>query len=330
MVRPWGLLEWTLGLADPKPWAFLGVLGTEERSLSALKNLRPCCKNHILIQIEDNDSPFFSADSKLCIEKRRMEYAKEGHSVDKIKTYPLFAGLGQIDRIAKEISASNNALILDITSMPKRYFFPILRRLCRDDNVRDLIITYTLPDRYANDGRPLSEGAGAWTHLPGFLPPIPGAKELLIAGAGFPSHNLKTFSDVLVEQEPIQMLIPFPAPLEAVYQAWQSVHRLEGTPNGSGKFRNFRVPANDISSTFDRIVSLTRNDNTQPAFAPFGPKPISAAMCLFAAQKECAAYYPQPTAYHPNYTIGVAKSEGVDAVLSYWVKESGNFLYKIP
>ena len=35
IFRPWGLLDWTLALAEPRNWLFVGAIGTEERSLAA-------------------------------------------------------------------------------------------------------------------------------------------------------------------------------------------------------------------------------------------------------------------------------------------------------
>ena len=85
----------------------------------------------------------------------------------------------------------------------------------------------------------------------------------------------------------------------------------------------------DLSLAFDRIISLAQGTSNVPAFAPFGPKPISAAMCLYAFQKGCAVYYPQPLIYHPNYSVGIGKQNGKDAVNAYWIKHDGEFLYSL-
>jgi hypothetical protein len=106
------------------------------------------------------------------------------------------------------------------------------------------------------------------------------------------------------------------------------VYRLEAESDAA-KFDNFRVSPDDISGAFDRIVSLAVASNLSPAFAPFGPKPLSAAICLFAAQRGCAVYYPQPTVYHPHYSRGIRMIGGKPAVTAHWIKHRGKRLYVI-
>lgn len=37
--RPWGALEWALGLSSPRRWRFFGCVSAEQRSISALMAL---------------------------------------------------------------------------------------------------------------------------------------------------------------------------------------------------------------------------------------------------------------------------------------------------
>jgi hypothetical protein len=84
-----------------------------------------------------------------------------------------------------------------------------------------------------------------------------------------------------------------------------------------------------MSSAFDRIVSLSRESDSSLSFAPFGPKPLSAAMCLFAFQRDCAVYYPQPRIYNPDYSVGVGTLEGKRAIFGYWLKHNETELYNV-
>ena len=124
------------------------------------------------------------------------------------------------------------------------------------------------------------------------------------------------------------MLIPFPASLTALRRAWDSVFGFE-SQSLPDKFENHRVDTADLPGAFERIASFARDPSAKLAFAPFGPKPISAAMCLYASQRKSSVYYPQPRIYHPDYSQGVGEVDGKPAVFAYWIKHAGNRLYKI-
>ncbi len=216
------------------------------------------------------------------------------------------------------------AVMLDVTSLPKRFFFPILRYLHACANVSDLVLTYTSPASYLDNGA-LSENATDWLTLPGY--PTQGAQaEMLIVSVGFMVESLKSHLTTINKHESVKMLIPFPAPVSVLHRTWESVFHLE-SKSVRGKFVKFRVDAADLPSAFERIVTLANESDAIPAFAPFGPKPISAAMCLYAAQKKCAVYYPQPRIYHPEYSQGVRDVDGKPGVFAYWIKHRGEQLY---
>lgn len=124
------------------------------------------------------------------------------------------------------------------------------------------------------------------------------------------------------------MLIPFPAPLSVLKRTWESVANIE-RERGTDAFEKYRVETLDISSAFDRIVSLSKNSQSPMAFAPFGPKTTSVAMCLYSIQRDSAVYYPQPTVYHPEYSKGIRNNAPESAVQAYWVKHDGYNFYTV-
>ncbi len=97
----------------------------------------------------------------------------------------------------------------------------------------------------------------------------------------------------------------------------------------AGKFQNFRLEAADLPGAFQHITQLASEVEMKPAFAPFGPKPTSAAMCLYASHHGCAVYYPQPRVYHPDYSQGVRKVDGRPGVSAYWIKHENRKLYGV-
>ncbi|MCL5237161.1 MAG: hypothetical protein M1353_04855 [Nitrospirae bacterium] len=263
--------------------------------------------------------------TRLALNDRREEYARTGGDLAKVRDIELMVEGFQIVALAREIEAAGSSIVLDITSLPKRFFFPILRALVISGTVQNLILTYTSPDTYADDA-PLYEDIEPWKTLPGFG----GARtkpEMWVVSVGFLVESLKQYAGGN-PHEKMKILIPFPAPLAVLQRTWQSVARLEqGNPDD--RFEKYRVDTLDMSAAFDRILSIAGNPPKTLAFAPFGPKPTSAAMCLYALQRDSSVHYPQPTVYHPEYSMGIRGNDPSNAVSAYWVKYEGEFLYSV-
>jgi hypothetical protein len=241
------------------------------------------------------------------------------------------AELFRILEVSNACAAAWPSVALDITAFPKRYFFPILRALIKSDTVKDLLVTYTSPARYAEDG-PLYEDIEPWRALPGFGGTM-AKSEHWIVSVGFLVESLRQFVGDNPDHERMKLLIPFPASVSILRRTWESMARLEGGQLESGdsrpRFEKVRVDTLDMSAAFDRIVSLACASEKPTAFAPFGPKPTSAAMCIYATEKSSAVYYPQPTVYHPHYSIGIRGNDPLRAVSAYWVKHQGENLYRV-
>jgi hypothetical protein len=326
--RPWGLLDWALNLSDQRKWLFVGALATEQRSLVSWQWLRLLDSehNHVLLRITDQVSKYTDYATKL-LKERFDEFRAHGGDANHIRHFDLLAPLHEIDRLSEEVESQGQPVLLDVTSLPKRFFFPILRAFCRSRRIPDLIVTYTSPETY-QENEPLSESPGVWAPLPGF-PPSRDGEELLIASIGFAVERLVEHAETITRRPAIEILIPFPSTLSSIRHAWRSVWWLEKSASPD-KFANHRISAVNTCAAFDRIASLIRDSKGVPAFAPFGPKPISVAMCLHAFQRGSAVYYPQPLVYHPAYSLGVAMQSGKPVVNAYWIKHNGKLLYAVP
>jgi hypothetical protein len=57
-----------------------------------------------------------------------------------------------------------------------------------------------------------------------------------------------------------------------------------------------------------RTLELWEQDTEGLALAPFGPKPHSLGMALFAIRHDSGLYYTQPKSYNPNYSKGQGDS----------------------
>lgn len=326
--RPWGLLDWTLGISAPRQWFFIGALGTEERSLAAWKWLNDMGveSGRIMVRVNPIDATRFCARTRTRLDIRQEQFVLSGGNLSDIRTLSLLTKPERIENLAAELSEKSSSIIFDISSLPKRFFFPLLRAFNRSKAIRDLVVTYTCPGEYESKDK-LSEGAGKWDYLPGFLGAAEEKSEVLVAAVGFMVESLQQHLSGEDAHPAVQLLIPFPATPSAIRRSWESVYNLHLGRN-SDKFVEHRVDANDMSAAFDRICSLGR-DSEAVAFAPFGPKPISAAMCLYAEQCNSAVHYPQPEGYNPDYSVGVATVNGKPSVNAYWIKHEGKNLYDV-
>lgn len=326
-IRPWGSMNWVLSLSTPKPWHLAGVLGTEERSLTCWKHLKKLgvLNSEFLVKIDDAPSEKYDKQITESYNLRLEEFIQAGGKLECVQTIHLMAELFAIIQISQRVESFGENIILDVTSSPKRFFFPLLRHLVQSDKVKNLIVTYTCPESYTENG-PLYENIEPWRVLPGFgganMP-----EDLWIVSVGFLIESLRQYIGDNPSKK-MQFFIPFPAPLSIIKRTWESVASLEGL-HGEQRFEKFRVETLDVSSAFDRIRSLAGMPEKRLAFAPFGPKPTSVAMCLYALQKNSSVHYPQPTIYHPNYTQGIRANDSDKAVHAYWIKHDGENLYAV-
>lgn len=326
--RPWGSVNWALSLSSQKQWHFVGAIGTEERSLCGWAEMHRLgvVGSELFAKIHDVDSEKYRNRTQIALQTRCAEFTLNGGNSDAIRSFPLMAELFRIIDFAREAEAASLSVTLDITSFPKRFFFPILKTLVTSQRVRNLLITYTSPDSYAEDA-PLYEDIENWSTLPGFGG-VSSTPDLWIVSVGFLVESLKRHVGDNPHKK-MKILIPFPAPLAALRRTWQSVAELEkGYSND--RFDKCRVDTLDMSAAFDRIGSLAGNPPQHLALAPFGPKPTSAAMCLYAIKKDSSVHYAQPTIYHPEYSKGIRNSDPSSAVCAYWIKHEGEFLYEVP
>lgn len=229
----------------------------------------------------------------------------------------------QVMSLVREGAA--DSIILDVTSLPKRFFFLLLRTLYDEQRVRNLAVTYTSPMSYPRDpDRPLSEDHSRHANLPGFLEegnerPL----SRLIVGVGFAPLGLAELLGEVESMEDVrlELLMPYPPGPPTSQLNWRFVQNMERAMAGlKERQRIWRVDAHDMWGAFDRIVAITESGSQRAWLAPFGPKPVSIAMALYGTLYDAPAYYCQPRRYRPDYSIGVGMAtcpDGNRAEASY-------------
>ena len=326
-LRPWGAIEWVLPRVPTKRWSLLGTVATEDRCVATLQNVGHCDNRSRFLAIYDPD-PLDDFAFRERIKERRKEFVSLGVSDGNIADVQLLA---DFDSITEQLNAFLNIaspdIILDISTMPKRWFFPILKLLIRDDRVQNLVITYASPMHYAET---LSENPDPIRMFPGFAGDGTTEYDSVVVGIGFEPLGIPNlFTELRISR--IRLIFPFPPGPPAFLRNWMFVKPIEemtdtqeiGTPD------RVSIHLFDCPQVFDALREMTDLGTRTAVLAPYGPKPMSLAMCLFslaasnAGKPAVPVYYSQPRRYAADYSTGV---RGTNA---YCVKLAGTNLYSM-
>ena len=330
VVRPWGLFPWVFSKLNRKKWSFLGCISVEERGLGILYYSASIdtLGSHYFLEIVDGCSEYSEE-----AEKKRKTNREKAH-----KIIGNFSNLGKpdllvspkkikgmIDQYIKSISGS---VILDISVLPKRFFFPIVKILMGSDEISDIVVTYTVPAEY-HKGE-LAEDPLSWDFIPMFQRTNhpPPRTEIVIVGVGFLPFGLPDLLKTDYQEVDVNLIFPFPPGPPNYQRTWDFVREIERSYKIRDSKKIIRVDALDAPNCYRHISALTDNGKNPAIFAPYGPKPHSLAMCLHAIEYDCDVYYTQPRIYHPNYTEGIRRVNGNPETYAYCLKLDGNNFYK--
>ena len=333
--QPWGNIGSILSHLSGKDCAFVGCISMEDRCSSAYRNLSTNLNvtDSLIFIIEDNPSNHYSrleekisknTDIFLSLGANEDEFIKN-RLLDPFSLYQ-----AHIDHFLNNIHVEN--LVLDITSLPKRVFAYFIKKTrTLEATVKNIIVSYTLPVRYCDS--PLAENPQTWAPLPGFHDSIqPQHKRQIVISIGYEPLGLP---DLLTSGEfdnaRISLLFPFPSSPKRVRKNWKFARNL--FPNAThNSLRIERVDCNNLPEIYDTIGKIGDFGESPLILAPFGPKPVSLAMALYASahsqpEKTTSIYYTQPTVYHPDYSSGVKQSSEGECVNCYCIRINGNDLY---
>ena len=332
--RPWGQLEWALDLSAPRSWRFFGCVAPEERSISALTalNRMKLLQSIEMLRIIDTE-PADKAAEEAKIRERLATCTAQGLSIQPVEV-ALEGPLQNTVWKQRFTFSPATSFCLDISSLPKRFFFQAIKAALTSPNMRNFLIIYSKPNSYPEGS--LSENHRDWETISGFGCEDPDkqdeAASRLVVSAGFAVDGLHDHLEGRSGDIAVDVLIPFPAgPWRSVRRSWESAREIEealGYDPDKGlsevKPSFHQVGALDTCTCFDKLLSLTRNAQTAATLAPLGPKPLSVAMCLLASQADhFPIYYAQPRTYTLEY------SSGFKTTYAYWIKHNGANLYVV-
>jgi len=329
--RPWGLYPWIFSKIKNREWDILACLSTEDRCLGApyhgekIKHIR----SNQFLEITDPE-PIYKTKAaiKLKVNKQKLE-ALYSQPVNIFPFDLLGSPVLLKEHIKNFISNSAGNVIFDISSFPTRYFFPTVKMLIQSDLVNNLVVTYTVPANYFNGA--LAEEPTPWAHLPMFQRVVndPNHKRPnnAIIGVGFLPFGLAELLKGDYHNTRVNLIFPFPPGPPSYQRTWEFVRNIETHCPLKHESQIIRVDALDTPGCYQHICTLTDDGNKLSIFAPYGPKPHSLAMCLFAIKFDCDVYYTQPRVYHPDYCTGMKNIGGTPETYAYCLKLSGSKLY---
>jgi hypothetical protein len=329
-MRPWGPIGWVVERLRNRKWSLLGCIGAEERSLGVWEFLRSSAKHDrsLLVRIRPS-STRYAVEIADRLTLRLDKLRQIGDPSEGIVEVGLFATDAEIVQIVDQFATfCGPHVVVDFSCFPKRFFFPFVKRLLAKTQIETLVGTYTVPEHYFPGV--LAEDHQPFAHLPLFGPSqFPEAKvEMVIVTAGFVKLGLTELLEPYKTGVAIRTILPFPPGLPAYHRNWEFIREMQKTlPPGLAP--PIRIQAYDCADTFDYVVQLTAHGTKNTIFAPFGPKPLSLAICLFASLARQAVYYTQPTVYNPDYSTGIRRWNGKMAAYAYTLRVNGNNTYSI-
>lgn len=328
--RPWGNVSWLLPRIGPHSWQVVGCNATETRS-NAILHFSPkilTIERADFLSIEDQPSDY-SAQCQIKRNEHRKEFDATMGNRGFIYEATLLQSAKSLLSLYQGIVKSKH-IVLDISALPKRFFFPLTRWILSNPEVEDFVVTYMLPEAYTTEQ--LAYDPENWAHLPTFQSDAiePGVKvESVIVGAGFVPFGLPELLRHDYDGARVSLLLPFPPGPPQAQRTWQFVSDIEGECRLEDDRRIVRVSAYDVAGCFEQIDAITERGARRTVFAPYGPKPHSLAMCLYAIGRSLDVFYTQPTFYHPNYSTGIRKSDNVPIGYAYALKIGGRNLYEL-
>ncbi len=309
-MRPWGPIGWLLDRLPGERLVVAGCLASEERSIALpLIMVERGVREVGMLRVRDAPSHYTrKINENVAAHRARLGRRGIGREVD---VELLTDDEGIVDAFWAAVGQPTQTvdLVLDITCVPKRFFFLMVKLAMKERRVGTLVVAYTQAREAGYTEARLAEDPDEVRAIPGFGP-MHDDPEMLIVGLGFEPLGLgQLIGEYRDERRDIQVLMPFPPGQPYSRRIWRAYQAL----GLEGRYESIhRVSAVDAFDSERVIGEVARISGTgaPPALAPYGPKPMSLGMCLYALREDAQVLYTQPRIYHPEYTRGVGRTWG--------------------
>jgi hypothetical protein len=323
--HPWGEFGRIIRKLQIHDWSILGCISYEERCLCVLERVisEGALRYNKFIRITDPLSEYSDqANEKTVLRVKKYDELLEQVNRNIEQCQLLDPSTRIVHLLNDFLNKSTKNIILDISSFPKRFFFPFIKILLKCE-LNTLIVTYSTAKRYYPGD--LAEDPEPWEHLPLFGPVDFPEEEIkhAIVGIGFIPFGLSKLLKDNYYDIPISFLFPFPPGPPLYQRSWEFLRLIEKNYPLKKTDKIVRINAMDASDAFNYLKSITSNGRDHAILAPYGPKPLSLSFAIFASLSNSTVYYTQPKKYNPNYCVGYNTSYG------YLLVNNGLKMYNI-
>lgn len=333
--RPWGRFDQLLKAQHGSEWSLIACCSHEFRSRAVFDCMRELDISGPQLVFEIEDPLSVSTEKiELVTAENRVYLSGLGFQDQSISVHGLVDPFSSYERTLRGFlnKVGDRNLIIDITSLPKKIYFFLTKLLFGEfDLPRNVLFTYAEPDRYSDNA--LAENPEPWEALPGFrISPRDEDNRKVVVGIGYEPLGLPDLVDSgRFDEDQMNFLFPFPAQADRVARNWRFIRGIFPNPD-SGRLSVTRVDGINVPEVFQALSGIGEDGEQGLILAPFGPKPVSLAMALYAAKhsqvpNQTGVYYTQPTYYNPEYSSGVRKVGGRTALNTYCIKLDGQLVY---
>lgn len=323
-LKPWGPAKWLFPKISANSWHVIASSSFEDRSVAAVEWLIAGgyrISSSSLFRIKNPSSSHWEiAKPKVDANFQELQRHLAGPNLKLIEiqllSFPSGATAG-----GSLAPVGSDSVVLDVSTLPKRFFLYALRRLIADDTVRNLVITYSRAARYPEAA--MCEDALPPAALQGFArtEPIRGAPRMVV-GVGYVALSVEELLDK-AKHSKLDFIFPFPPASPAFRRNWELLSNLmpDDRPHNT---EIHRINGMDAFEVCDRLVAW--GAGTDLDLLPLGPKPhaLGMAMACLRLDGHAEIIYSQPQAYISNYSEGIAVDvDGQADIVAYCLKYQG-------
>lgn len=330
IIHPWGKVDWLFGKVPSAKWLVVASNSFEERctALPLMLEEKSIVNEVVCIDVTSPNRKFDNSLKNLKNKNKCIFNTVFANRVSYVE-HALNVQPGVWNDLAKDITSATDSVVLDITALPKRVFFFLLKKLIVDSRIKNIIACYTRAKSY-KEGK-LTEDAEPPSALPGFgRITADDNGSLVIVSVGYMSFNLNDY----LEQgsvKNIKYLFPFPPGSPSFRRNWHLLHKIAHISGVSTKADSIkRIHAMDMFAALDWLnetrAEMVVNKGLNMDMIPLGPKTHSLAMALsYIGNEECSeVIYSQPRLYHPNYSEGIMRdANNSPEIYAYCLKADG-------
>ena len=327
-IQPWGALGWLFRRMNVEKWHIVLASSFEDRSAAVVEWMienGSSVHSSCVFRIENPPSRHWDvAKAKVEQSFSALELLLAGRHFGVISLDLMSFASAAIS--SETINANgSDSVLLDISTLPKKFFMFALKVLIADKRIRNIVVAYSRAANYPEVA--LCEDALPPSAMQGFgriEPSRDGSR--LIVGVGYMALSVEQILE-RAKNSKLDFILPFPPASPAFRRNWALLSMLmpEELPRNT---EIHRIDSMDAFEVFNRIMSW--GEGVDLDIIPLGPKPhaLGMAMAVLRLGGHAELIYSQPRSYLANYSEGVSLDmDGKASVFGYCLKYDGRLTF---